>query len=85
MWEEIVLAKEEEAEEERKCREENRKIMQECLSDAAEIARVNDLKNYQTDRIAIACALFEKRASHAVHWKEARAKEKFDQMYAGKN
>jgi hypothetical protein len=77
-WEEVFLTEEEEKEEERKCREENIKIMKECISDAKEIVMKKTLKDYQTDIVNIAIALFEKRASHAVYWKESRAKEKFD-------
>jgi DNA helicase TIP49 (TBP-interacting protein) len=78
LWKEVYLTAEEEKEEERKCREENIKIMKECIDDAAKIVQEKALKGYQTDVVNMATALFEKRASHAVHWKESRAKDKFD-------
>lgn len=78
-WEEIFLTEEEEKEEERKCREENTKIMKECIEDAKKIILENNLKDYQTDVINMAISLFEKRASHSVYWKESKAKEKFDE------
>jgi hypothetical protein len=77
-WEEIFLTEEEEKEEERKCREENINIMKQCIDDAKSIIKEKELKDYQTDVINMAIALFEKRASHSVYWKEARCKEKFD-------
>jgi hypothetical protein len=39
------------------------------------------LKDFQSDMVSIASALFEKRASHSVYWKESRAKEKFDDKF----
>jgi len=77
-WVEIFLSEEEEKEEERKSREENIKLMKECVSDAKKIFSEQKLKDYQTDVIRVAVALFEKRASHIVYWKESKAKEKFD-------
>jgi len=77
-WTEVFLSEAEEREEERKCREENIRLMRECLDDAKKIFSESKLKDYQTNVISIAIALFEKRASHAVYWKESRAKNKFD-------
>lgn len=78
-WEEIFLTEEEEKIEEEKCRSENDKLMKECINDAKNIIKEKDLKDYQTVLIRIAIALFEKRASHSVYWKESKAKEKFDE------
>lgn len=77
-WEEVFLTEEEEREEERKCREENIKIMRECVDDAKKIIQEKNMKEYQTDIVNMAISLFEKRASHSVYWKESKAKEKFD-------
>ncbi len=77
-WEEVFLTEEEEKEEERKCREENIKLMKECIDDAKKIIQEKSMKEYQTDIINMAISLFEKRASHSVYWKESKAKEKFD-------
>lgn len=77
-WEEVFLTEEEEGEEERKCREENIKLMKGCIDDAKKIIQEKSMKEYQTDIINMAISLFEKRASHSVYWKESKAKEKFD-------
>ena len=77
-WEEVFLTEEEEREEERKCREENIKIMKECVDDAKKIIQEKNMKEYQTDVVTMAISLFEKRASHSVYWKESKAKGKFD-------
>ncbi|MBN2052528.1 hypothetical protein JW756_03420 [Candidatus Woesearchaeota archaeon] len=77
-WVEVFLTAEEEREEEKKCREENIKIMRECIDDARKIFSNEKLRGYETSLMSIAIALFEKRASHAVYWKESKAKDKFD-------
>lgn len=80
-WEEITLAEPEEKAEEQKARAENIKLMKECIDDAKSIMKEKGLKDYQTDIIHMAIALFEKRASHSIYWKESKAKEKFDKMF----
>jgi DNA helicase TIP49 (TBP-interacting protein) len=81
-WIEVFLTEEEERLEEKKCKEENIKLMKECIDDAREIIKNKNLKEYQTDLINMAISLFEKRASHAIYWKESKAKEKFDKQYS---
>ena len=51
--------------------------MNECIVDAQKIFMEKDLKDFQSDLINVAIALFDKRASHHVYWKENKAKEKF--------
>ena len=80
-WEEVFISEEEERAEEDKCRVENLRIMDQCIEDAKKIMANKSLKPYQTDLINIAIALFEKRASHSVYWKERKAKDKFDELY----
>jgi len=80
-WEEVSISANEEALEEQKCRTENIKLMKECVEDAKEIIHNQNLKRYQTDLVNMAIALFEKRASHSIHWKERKAKEKFDELF----
>ena len=80
-WEEIFLTEAEEKETEQKSRQENIILFKECVEDAKSIMKERGLKDYQTDLIHIAIALFEKRASHTVYWKESKAKEKFDEMF----
>lgn len=79
-WVEVGLTKAEEIEEEALCREENIALMEQCIEDAKKIIVKKDLKEYQTDLINIAIALFEKRASYSIHYKENRAREKFDKQ-----
>lgn len=81
-WEEITLTNEEERQEEGKARSENIRLFKECVEDARSIMKEKGLKDYQTDLVNIATALFEKRASHVVYWKESKAKEKFDEMFS---
>jgi len=78
-WEEVFLDFEEEKQAEDKCRQANMQIMHECIQDAKTLAikhAINDDRNVAD----LAVALFDKRASHVVFWKESKAKEKFDEM-----
>ncbi len=77
-WVDVALTEREEVEEEMKAREENMRIMRECIDDARKIITEKELKSYQTNIIELAVALFDKRASHVVYWKERRAKEKLN-------
>ena len=77
-WEEVYLSEKEEELIDRKARSENIELMKECINDAKKIISDTKLKDYQTDVINMAIALFEKRASHSVYHKETAAKEKFD-------
>ena len=81
LWEEIFLSEEEEKESELKARSENYNLMKECIDKAKEILKDKELKDYQSDVIAMAIALFEKTASHSVYHKEEKAKEKFDEKF----
>ncbi len=54
--------------------------MEECIKDAKKIFVKENLKDFQSDIIQTAIALFEKRASHVIYWKEQAAKEKFDKQ-----
>lgn len=80
-WEEIYLTEEEEKQEEERCRRDNLRIMKEAIEDARRIMVEKGLKDYQSDLINLAIALFRKRASYAVHYKEQKAKKKFDQLF----
>jgi len=77
-WEEVFLSEEEEREIERKAKEFNKKLMGECVRDAKEIVINSGLENFHDVIIKVAIALFEKRASHEVYWKERLCKDKFD-------
>jgi hypothetical protein len=80
-WEEIELDDEEEKQAEKDARLDNIRLMLESVEDAKAIMDKKGLKDYQTDLVNIAIALFEKRASHAVFWKEKKTKEKFDKKF----
>jgi len=77
-WDEVYLTDEEERIQEITCRKENINLMKQCIEDAKNIIEQQNLKRFQSDLIRVAIALFEKRASHEVYWKENKAKEKFD-------
>ena len=77
-WEEISLSEREEQEIEHKQRVHNKKLMAECLEDAKTLFKELSLKDFQTDITNTAIALFEKRASHTIYWKEEEAKKRFD-------
>src|SRR3989344_4755065 len=79
-WEEVYLTLEEEKAIESKAKEENCHLMEECIKDAKKIFVKENLKDFQSDIIQTAIALFEKRASHVIYWKEQAAKEKFDKQ-----
>jgi hypothetical protein len=80
-WEEITLTQAEEQEQEAIARRENIEKMRQSISDAKEIIKSEELRPFQTNMISIALALFEKRASHEVYYKENKAKEKFDSKF----
>ncbi|MBN2142143.1 hypothetical protein JW711_02315 [Candidatus Woesearchaeota archaeon] len=76
-WNDVFLSEDEERKVEQECREENVRLMKECLSDAGNIIMGKGFEEHQSDLVNLAVALFEKRASHVVFWKENKAKEKF--------
>ncbi|MBU0470706.1 MAG: hypothetical protein KKA62_02095 [Nanoarchaeota archaeon] len=80
LWEEVFLTADEEKQLEEQCRTENFRMMDECLQDGKVLAIKNGI-NTDENRVRLAIALFEKRASHLVFWKESKAKEKFDEKY----
>ena len=77
-WEEVYLTEEEERIAEIECRERNNSIMRECLEDARAMVQEKRLLESQKIISSIAAALFDKRASHEIFYKEEKAKEKFD-------
>lgn len=79
-WVEIFLEEAEEIEVERSVREKNIKLMKECIDDARFIVQEKRLLENQEILAKIAVALFEKRSSHEIFHKEAKAKEKFDEL-----
>jgi hypothetical protein len=80
IWEEVYLNEKEEKETERKAASKNIATMINCLNNAFSIFEKNKLKPYQSDVIAVAVALFEKRASHEAYFKEEKCREIFDNI-----
>ena len=80
VWEEIQLTDEEEKEVEELCRKENFCLLDQCIKEAKSLAIKNQI-NTEENVTNIAIALFEKRSSHVVFWKENKAKDKFDDRF----
>lgn len=78
LWEEVAISAEEEKKIEEECRRFNTQLFEECIFDAKLLLQKKGLGD-ETLIVQTAIALFEKRASHVVYWKESKAKEKFDQ------
>ena len=76
-WEEVSLTSLEEKEVEKAARLENYKLLRESIEDAKNIATKHALRD-EASIVKMAIALFDKRGSHHVYWKEKRAKEKFE-------
>jgi hypothetical protein len=83
-WEEVEIDENEEKEQEDKARKQNIELMKQCIDDAKAIFAEKGYKDYQTDIVNAAIALFEKRASHSIYWKENKTKEKFNKLYGNK-
>jgi hypothetical protein len=79
-WEEVFLTEDEERAVEEQCRIRNNQLFEECISDAKYILQRKGLGD-DPHIVQAAIALFEKRASHVVFWKESKAKEKFDEQF----
>jgi hypothetical protein len=77
-WEEFFLTEEEEKQVEEDCRRENLRILDESLQEAKKLA-IKKQMNEDAHVVKLAVALFEKRASHLIFWKEMKAKEKFNE------
>jgi len=76
-WEEIFLSAQEEREREQVARQENLFLMRQCLADARNILKDEKMMDMQSHVLSLANSLFKKRASHAVHYKEEKCKDKF--------
>jgi len=76
-WEEMFLSAQEEREREQVARQENLFLVRQCIADARNILRDEKMMDTQSHILGIATALFNKRASHAVHYKESKCKDKF--------
>jgi hypothetical protein len=79
-WVEVSLTEDEERGQEELARQQNIESIKQCLDDAEEIMKGRGLKHFQADMVSLAIALFEKRASHTVYYKEDKCREKFEKM-----
>ncbi len=77
MWEDITLTDEQEKQAEEDARKANLEIMSKCIDDARKLFIDKNMRDYQTNVVQVAIALFEKLASHAAFWKENKAREIF--------
>jgi hypothetical protein len=77
-WVDVALTDAEEAKVEAEARQEHIREMRSCLADAKQILQDEHLKDYQTNLVRLATALFEKRSSHVVWHKEEAARQKFE-------
>jgi hypothetical protein len=78
VWDEVFLTEAEEDAVEAQSRAQNIELMKRCLHDAEQLVKEKGMKDFQSNVVSIAIALFEKQASHSVYWKENLTKEKFD-------
>jgi hypothetical protein len=76
-WEEIFLSAQEEREREQVARQENLYLIRQCLADARNVIKDEKLMDMQSHVLSIALALFKKRATHAVYYKEEECHKKF--------
>ena len=77
LWQEVFLTEEEEKITEEECRRTNFRLLDQAVQEAKALA-IKHSMNTEEIVTSLAIALFEKRASHEVFWKENKAKEKFD-------
>lgn len=77
IWEEIILSPTEEQDVEEHAKRDQFKLLDEALREARALAIKHSI-NDEGIVARLGVALFEKRASHIIFWKEEKAKEKFD-------
>ncbi len=76
-WEEMFLSAQEEREREQVARQENLFLVRQCIADARNVLKDESMMDMQSHVLNLAMTLFNKRAGHAVHYKEEKCKEKF--------
>lgn len=80
-WTEVRLDPEEEAATERKAEREHIELFERCLQEARGIVQRHGLNESSASIVEAAVALFEKRASHTVFYKDSACREKFEERY----
>lgn len=81
VWEEISLTDKDEFAVEERAKKENIKLMKKCVAEARKMLEEVGMREYQSDILNIALAIFRKQASHVVYWKDNLCKEKFDRAF----
>lgn len=81
-WEEIILSAQEEREAEQVARQENLFLIRQCIADARNVLKDEELMDTQSQVLSIAMSLFRKRSSHAVYYKEEKCKQKFNKYWS---
>jgi hypothetical protein len=79
-WEEVIISGEDEKLIDEKARMENIALFSQCIDDAKSMLIKKGLMENDVNVVNAAVALFEKRASHSIYFKERKAKEKFDSL-----
>ncbi|MBW2967477.1 hypothetical protein KY362_03245 [Candidatus Woesearchaeota archaeon] len=77
VWEEMFLSAQEERQAEQVARQENLFLIRQCIADARNVLKDEKMMDMQSHVLSIGLALFRKRSSHAVFYKEEKCKEKF--------
>ncbi|MFC1722662.1 hypothetical protein ACFL0V_00835 [Nanoarchaeota archaeon] len=80
-WEEVFLTAQEEREREQVARQENIYLVRQCIADARNLVKAEDLKETQSAVLNVAMNLFKKRSSHVVFYKEEKCKQKFQSFF----
>jgi hypothetical protein len=76
-WEEIFLSAQEEREREQVARQENLFLIRQCIADARNVLKDEKMMDMQSHVLSVALALFKKRSSHVVYYKEELCHQKF--------
>jgi hypothetical protein len=80
-WVEIFLSAQEEREREQIARQENLYLVRQCLSDARNVIKSEQLMDMQSHVLSIALALFKTRAQHASEYKDELCRQKFEKYW----
>ncbi|MFT4250037.1 MAG: hypothetical protein ACMXYD_01610 [Candidatus Woesearchaeota archaeon] len=76
-WRAVTLTKQQEEEIVASSQQQNLSLLKQCLQQAKVLVEQEGLKDYQTDIVTLAVALFEKQASHVAYHKEEYAYDLF--------
>ena len=83
VWREVSLTDDEELLAEEIAFDENLRLMAECIVCAKNIAKSMELKEYQSDIVSVALALFHNVSKTQIMHKEEMCMEKFERAVKG--